>query len=435
MKDKLRVVTAADSHDAGHPGGGAQVEKVCVVGLGYIGLPTACVLARKGYRVLGVDVRREVVDKINSGRPHIQEPDLDDLLGSVVAKKLLQAADQPGPADVFILCVPTPITDDCRADVSYVQQAARSIRPYVRPGNLVILESTSPPCTTERVVAAEAIPAELKIGRDVFVAHCPERVLPGRILTEVIENDRIVGGITEPCGRRAQAFYESFVTGRVLRTSALAAEITKLVENSYRDVNIAFANELSMFADHFGVDPWEIISLANRHPRVNILNPGPGVGGHCISVDPWFLVEAAPSLTRLIRTAREVNNSKPHHVVRHVLQLAAAFDHPVIGCLGLTYKADVDDLRESPSLEIARELRAAGAGEVLACDPLVAHKFTEFPLHSLDEVLSQSQLLVLLTDHDEFRRLPASALRGKVVVDTRGVWRNSAAELRLRHAG
>jgi len=433
MNNNLRIV--GDSNDAHFLGSDAQPGKICVVGLGYIGLPTASVLARKGYHVLGVDVRREVVDKINSGQPHIQEPDLDDLVGHVVKKRLLQAATEPAPADVFILCVPTPITADFKADLSYVEKAARSIRNHVRPGNLIILESTSPPYTTERIVAAESIAPEMQIGRDVFVAHCPERVLPGRILIEVIENDRIVGGMTDACGRKAQAFYESFVTGRVLRTSAMAAELTKLVENSYRDVNIAFANELSMLADHLGVDPWEIISLANRHPRVDILNPGPGVGGHCISVDPWFLVEAAPALTPLIRTAREVNNSKPHHVVRHVIELAEAFENPVIGCLGLTYKADVDDLRESPSLEIVRELRGSGAGEVMACDPLVVDKFAEFPLHSLDEVLSQSQLLVLLTDHEEFRQLPASALRGKVVVDTRGIWRKDAAELRLRRAG
>jgi UDP-N-acetyl-D-mannosaminuronic acid dehydrogenase len=258
----------------------------------------------------------------------------------------------------------------------------------------------------------------------VFVAHCPERVLPGRILLEAVRNDRVIGGITPACARRAQQFYETFVQGEIFTTSAVAAEITKLTENSYRDVNIAFANELSMLADSLGVDPWEIIALANRHPRVNILSPGPGVGGHCISVDPWFLVHAAPKLTPLMRTAREVNDGKPHYVVEHILELAKQFAQPRIGCLGLTYKADVDDLRESPAVEIVRELRKRCDGEVLACDPYVSpQRFTEFPLFSFEEVIAHCPMLVLLTDHRQFKDIPRRVLQEKVIVDTRGVWR------------
>jgi UDP-N-acetyl-D-mannosaminuronic acid dehydrogenase len=397
---------------------------VCVMGLGYIGLPTASILAMKGYRVLGVDVRAEVVDTINRGQIHIEEPDLDILVRSAVTSGQLRAATQPEPADVFIICVPTPIHPDHSPDLSYVEQASRAIRPHVRTGNLIILESTSPPRTTEKIVIPLAVSDEFAVGRDVFVAHCPERVLPGRILLEAVQNDRVVGGATPACARRAKAFYESFVTGEVLATTATTAEVTKLVENSFRDVNIAFANELSMLADHLDIDPWEVISLANRHPRVNILTPGPGVGGHCISVDPWFLVHADPARTPLIRTAREVNDGKPHYVVDRVVALAGQFAAPRIGCLGLTYKADVDDLRESPSLEIVRELRSRGIGEVLACDPHVSPaRFTEFPLVSLSEVVARCQVLVLLTDHRQFKEVPKKVLQEKVVVDTRGMWR------------
>jgi UDP-N-acetyl-D-mannosaminuronic acid dehydrogenase len=397
---------------------------VCVLGLGYIGLPTASILAMKGYRVLGVDVRGEVVETINRGQIHIQEPDLDILVRSAVTSGQLRAAAEPEPSDVFIICVPTPIRADKSPDLSYVEQAARAIRPHVRRGNLIILESTSPPRTTEKVVVPLALGDEFRVGKDVNVAHCPERVLPGRILLEAVQNDRVVGGITAGCAGRAKAFYETFVTGQVFATTATTAEVTKLVENSYRDVNIAFANELSILADELDIDPWEVITLANRHPRVRILAPGPGVGGHCISVDPWFLVHAAPDLTPLMRTAREVNDRKPHHVIERVAVLARQFNSPKIGCLGLTYKADVDDLRESPALEIVRELRKRNIGEVLACDPYVSpDRFDEFRLSPLAEVLATCHILVLLTDHRQFKDAPKKLLQEKVVVDTRGLWR------------
>ena len=397
---------------------------VCVVGLGYIGLPTGSVLATKGFRVFGVDVREDVVETINKGEIHIEEPDLDILVRSAVNSGQLQASTEPQPADVFIVCVPTPIKPDRTPDLSYIEQACIAIKPLIKKGNLIILESTSPPHTTEKIVVRNAIPDELDVGENVFVAHCPERVLPGRILLEVVQNDRVVGGVTPACTEKAKSFYESFVNGSVLGTNAVAAETTKLVENSYRDVNIAFANELSILADHLGIDAWEVIELANRHPRVNILNPGPGVGGHCISVDPWFLVHAAPQITRLIKTARDVNNSKPNYVVEHVEKLAKQFTNPRIGCLGLTYKADVDDLRESPALDIVRELRKSGCGEILACDPLVSSgKFDEFPMLSMDEVVARSQILVLLTSHRQFLSIPRKTLQEKVIVDTQGAWR------------
>lgn len=396
---------------------------ICVVGLGYIGLPTAAILADRGYRVVGVDVRPDVVDTINRGEIHIHEPRLDELVARVVQQGRLRASIEPCRADVYFLCVPTPINADTTPDVHFVEAAARSIRAHVQPGNLIILESTSPPGTTERIVLPHAVPAGLVVGADVFVAHCPERVLPGRILTEVIENDRIVGGITSACTSKARRFYESFVTGRVMTTTARAAETAKLVENSFRDVNIAFANELSMLCDQLQLDVHEIIALANRHPRVKILTPGPGVGGHCISVDPWFLVHAAPEQTRLIRQARVVNDDKPHHVLRQIVAAARRDNSRVIGCLGLAYKADVDDLRESPSLEIVRELRRHEEFELLVCEPYVsAERFTEFPLTTLEEILHRADMLVLLTDHAPFRQLTREMLAGKTLVDPRGTW-------------
>lgn len=396
---------------------------VSVIGLGYIGLPTASILATKGFRVFGMDVRPDVVETINQGNIHIEEPDLDILVRSAVNSGQLTAHHEPQPADVFIVCVPTPIKSDHSPDLSYIEQACQAIRPFVKSGNLVILESTSPPRTTESIVVRHAIPDNLEVGKDVFVAHCPERVLPGRILLEVVQNDRVVGGMTLACTETALAFYESFVNGQVFGTNARAAETTKLVENSYRDVNIAFANELSILCDRWGIDVWEIIHLANRHPRVNILSPGPGVGGHCISVDPWFLVHTDPEYTALIRTAREVNDAKPQHIVRRVLELSKQFASPKIGCLGLTYKADIDDLRESPSLEIVRELIQRKVGQVMACDPHVSTDFSEFPLYPLEAVIEQCPILVLLTDHRQFRSIPRPILQEKVVVDTRGIWR------------
>jgi UDP-N-acetyl-D-mannosaminuronic acid dehydrogenase len=398
---------------------------VCVLGLGYIGLPTASILGHRGFRVYGVDVVADVVDKINQGKTHIHEPHLDELVSQVVREGKLTASSEPQAADVFIICVPTPVTADRAPDVSFVEQAAKAIRPHVQKGNLVILESTSPPGTTNTVILGEAIPDDFVVGEDVFVAYCPERVLPGRILIEAVENDRIVGGVTERCAEQAKAFYESFVTGKVWSTDTVTAEMVKLVENAYRDVNIAFANELSVLAEQVEADPFEIIKLANKHPRVNILTPGPGVGGHCIGVDPWFLIHGAPELTPLMRAARTVNDAKPLHVVDQVVRLVQQHNCKTIGCLGLTYKADVDDLRESPSLDIVRQLQALKIANVLACDPYVPpSRLQDVMIKDLDDVVRHSDVLVLLTDHRQFQTIPTEVLRKKLLVDTRGFWRN-----------
>lgn len=397
-----------------------EFKTVCVVGLGYIGLPTASLLGTKGYQVHGVDVSQDVVDTINGGGIHIVEPDLDILVKSAVQSGQLKAGLEPVESDVFVIAVPTPFKGDHEPDLSYVEQATRTISPYVKPGNLVILESTSPIGTTDEVVAEILQQEGHKVGEEVFVAHCPERVLPGRILIELVQNDRVVGGVNDRSTQVAVEFYETFVSGEVLATSAKTAEMVKLTENAYRDVNIAFANELSMISDAEDINAWEVIDLANRHPRVNILQPGPGVGGHCIAVDPWFIVSRAPKLANLIRTAREVNDSKPEWVMEQVRKQADRFKNPVIGCLGLAFKADVDDLRESPSLEIVRQIQQENIGQVLVCEPnLEQHK--EFDLLDMNELVKRSDILLLLVDHKSFKQLTANGLKDKVVIDTRGV--------------
>lgn len=393
---------------------------ICVIGLGYIGLPTASLLGTKGFSVHGVDVSSHVVNTINEGRIHIVEPDLDIMVKSAVNAGNLKAGLEPVEADVFIVAVPTPFKDEHEPDLSYVENATRMIAPYVKPGNLVILESTSPVGTTDEVVARILKEAGHDIDKEVFVAHCPERVLPGRILIELVENDRIVGGINPLATKKAVEFYRKFVRGEVLATDSRTAEMAKLTENSSRDVSIAFANELSLICDQEGINVWELISLANRHPRVNILNPGPGVGGHCIAVDPWFIVARSPENAKLIRTAREVNDSKPFWVIDKVRKHAEKFKHPVIGCLGLAFKADVDDLRESPAVDIVRELMKDEVAEVLIAEPnLVSHE--EFDLLSCEEVIKRSDIILLLVDHKEFKSIKKLELNEKVLIDTRGI--------------
>jgi len=398
----------------------ASTKKICVIGLGYIGLPTASLLGTKGYQVHGVDVSAKVVETINKGGIHIVEPDLDILVKSAVQAGNLVASQQPTEADIFIIAVPTPFTDGKKPDLTYVEKATQSICSYVKPGNLVILESTSPVGTTDEVVARILAEHGHNVGTDVFVAHCPERVLPGRILVELVENDRVVGGINEASTQIAVAFYEEFVRGEVLATTAKTAEMVKLTENSFRDVNIAFANEISMIAEAENINTWEVIALANRHPRVNILQPGPGVGGHCIAVDPWFIVHRSPNYARLIRVAREVNDYKPEWVLERVRKKAAKFKNPVIGCLGLAFKADVDDLRESPAMDIVRHLQKENIGQLLICEPnLKSHP--EFNLMRAEDVIKEADIILLLVDHKPFRKISALELKEKVVIDTRGV--------------
>jgi UDP-N-acetyl-D-mannosaminuronic acid dehydrogenase len=394
---------------------------ICVVGLGYIGLPTASFLATKGYRVLGVDVSPTVVETVGRAEIHIKEPDLDILVRSAVQSGQLGVALEPQPADVFVIAVPTPLTERRTADLSAVEAAVAAIAPHVRPGNLVILESTSPVGTTETVVAGGLAAAGVDLA-EVHIAHCPERVLPGRILVELVGNDRIVGGIDEASTEEAAAFYREFVSGDVFETTAAIAEMAKLTENTFRDVNIALANELSMICDSLDIDVFELIALANRHPRVNILQPGPGVGGHCIAVDPWFIVARTPEQARLIRSARLVNESKPDWVLDKVRQKAARFKRATIACLGLAFKADVDDLRESPALGIVRRLAAEDVGDLLVCEPHIA-EHPEFALVPLDEALARADIVLLLVDHRPFRQIKPTKLQEKILIDTRGAFR------------
>lgn len=398
---------------------------VTVVGLGYIGLPTASLLATKGMRVLGVDVSERVVDTIRRGDIHIKEPELDVLVRSAVHSGNLTAATTPRPSDVYVIAVPTPFREGYEPDLSYVEAATASLAPHLRAGDLVILESTSPVGTTQQVaLRLRAARPDLVDGErfSVFVAHCPERVLPGQILRELVQNDRVVGGVDRASTAAAAAFYRRFVSGEVVETDARTAEMCKLVENSFRDLNIAFANELSMVCHKLGINVWELIRLANRHPRVNILQPGPGVGGHCLAVDPWFVVSSAPEEARLIRLGREVNVAKTHWVVQRVLERAGRFRSPVVAVLGLAYKPDIDDLRESPALEIARELRGRIEGLVLACEPNL-RRFDEFPLTDLDECLDRADVIVALVAHREFRAVDRDRLADRVVIDTCGVFR------------
>ena len=407
---------------------------VCVVGLGYIGLPTAAIIARSGCMVRGVDVTQSVVDTINRGEIHIEEVDLDGLVQGVVSRGLLSASTQTAPADVFVIAVPTPFGKDHAPDISYVLAATQAVAKVLKGGDVVILESTCPVGTTEamRDTIAAARP-DLKCPGltsdipDIAIAYCPERVLPGKILEELTNNDRSIGGITPRCARKAAAFYRRFVRGACVTTDARAAEMTKLVENAYRDVNIAFANELSIVADKMGLDVWEVIRLANRHPRVNILSPGPGVGGHCIAVDPWFIVHGAPNETPLIRTARGVNDGKIRHVIARAEKLVEANPHAQIACLGLAFKADIDDFRESPARLVAATLARRFGSRISVVEPYAAKLPIEFTdtqasLVDLDTALESCDVLIVLVDHEAFRGVPLAERGAKAVYDTRGIW-------------
>lgn len=412
---------------------------LCVLGLGYIGLPTASIFATRGKKVLGVDVVPHVVETINRGAIHIQEPDLDVLVRAAVHSGNLKASLKPEPAATFIVAVPTPFrateTNPKAPDLTYVENATRSLAPVVAAGNLVILESTSPVGTTEKMrdwlfdEVAKVRPKDLEALRgSLLFAHCPERILPGQMLKELVSNDRICGGVTTQAAEVARDLYRLFCTGEIFLTDARTAEMCKLTENASRDVGIAFANELSLICDRLDIDVWELIKLANRHPRVKILQPGPGVGGHCIAVDPWFIVDSAPDLARLIRTAREVNDDKPHRVVQRIQHCARRFKQPVIACLGLAFKADVDDLRESPAVDIVLELARHQVGRVLAVEPHV----TALPkglvdagveLRPLDVAVTEADVVVVLVNHRQFTHFNRRKLEGKAVIDTRGMWR------------
>lgn len=415
---------------------------LCVVGLGYIGLPTAALFSSPQRQVIGVDINQHVVDLVNLGQVHIVEPELDPLVHSAVSQGYLRATTQPEPADAFLIAVPTPFLENREPDLSCIEAASRAIAPVLKKNDLVILESTSPVGTTELMAQWLAnarpdltFPQTHGEASDIRIAHCPERVLPGHILRELVSNDRIIGGMTPACSSAAVRLYKQCVEGQCIVTGTRTAEMCKLTENSFRDVNIAFANELSMICAQLEIDPWELIRLANHHPRVNILQPGPGVGGHCIAVDPWFIVSKTPELARLIHTARRVNDSKPQWVIQQV-KLAVAnllFKHPGlsahdvrIACYGLAFKADIDDLRESPALGIARQLAKELGVTLLLVEPNIHTLPADLRSHTLTDTArawDTAHIHVLLVGHREFRSLPAQHTH-EVVIDAAGVLAN-----------
>lgn len=402
-----------------------------VIGLGYIGLPTAVAFAHAGWGVWGIDVSRERVNLINQGKLPFREDGLEELLAEAVEASKLRASTEPVAADVYIIAVPTPFTEERAADLSYIHAASDAIAPILKAGDLVILESTVPPGTTQGM--AERIQAARPdIASELMFAHSPERVLPGRIVEEIIANDRIIGGITPQAAAHAKAIYATFCKGEISVTDASTAELSKLVENSYRDVNIAFANEVSVICENLGINVWELIELANRHPRVNILNPGPGVGGHCIAVDPWFIVAAAPEESRLIRTAREINDVKPRRVITQVSRTIDRLPHSSqVALLGIAFKPDIDDLRASPALDIASELARTHPDTSFAVVepnintlPTQLSRLSNVKLVDTETAIADSEILVVLVDHTPFKAISPDLLADKTVIDTRGMWRS-----------
>jgi UDP-N-acetyl-D-mannosaminuronic acid dehydrogenase len=411
--------------------------KVAVIGLGYIGLPTAAALATRGVDVVGVDVNPATVTAVNNGEVPFVEPDLAIAVSGAVAMGRLTASHDTPSADAYIIAVPTPFTSERSADLTYIRAAVENIAPQLRGGELIILESTSPPGTARALSEWVAelrpdltLPHAVEGVPDIFVAHCPERVLPGRVMIEIVTNDRVIGGISQQCAEHAAALYRVFCQGKLLLTDAASAEMAKLVENAYRDVNIAFANELSLVCESLTLDIWEVIRLANHHPRVNILTPGPGVGGHCIAVDPWFIVASAPELSRLIRVAREVNDAQPEHVAKQVIAKSRRFVSPTIACLGLAFKANIDDVRESPAVEVVAHIAdALPEVDIRVAEPFVnelpsklAHR-SNVRLARTNEAIADADIVVVLVDHQQFRSLNRSLLSGKIIYDTRGIWR------------
>lgn len=404
-----------------------KFNSVCMIGLGYIGLPTAAVFAKYGVNIKGVDINQHAVDTINQGKIHIEEPGLEELVKSAVDDGLLKAYTTPQKADAFIMAVPTPFKgEDHEPNVDYIEAATRSLAKVLEKGNLVILESTSPVGTTEKMAVWLAeerpdltFPQDAGEESDIRIAHCPERILPGQMIRELVENDRVIGGITPKCTTTAANLYKTFVKGECVETSARVAEMSKLTENAFRDVNIAFANELSLLCDKMGISVWELIEMANKHPRVNILQPGCGVGGHCIAVDPWFIVNAFPHDAHMIRTARETNDGKPLYVISKVKEAVTGVKNPKIACLGLAFKPDIDDLRESPALEITKMLSDNAEFNILAVEPNVKvlpevlQNRKNVELTSLENALENADVVVVLVKHKEFLDLGTN----KVILD------------------
>ncbi len=408
-----------------------KFESVCVLGLGYIGLPTASTFATNGLRVIGVDVNPQIIAGLQNGELHIYEPGLRTVVQAALRSGNLRIRAEVEPADAFIIAVPTPFYEDKSADMRYVVSATEMILPHLRRGNLVVLESTTPPRTTLDLVRPILERSGLKAGQDFMLAYTPERVLPGQILRELIENTRIIGGIDRASAEAGRDLYGTFVRGDILLTDATTAEMVKLMENTTRDVNIAIANEFARLADRFGVDVWEAIGLANRHPRVKILNPGPGVGGHCISVDPWFFVDAAPDITPLIKTARQVNDSQPHFVIDWLTRILGPLNGRKVAALGLAFKPDVDDLRESPAIEIAHLLHQTGA-QVACFDPFKPD--AELPglktCQTIEAAIAEAEIVMMLVGHAQLRGLDPMALReqttARIAVDMVNGWQPAA---------
>lgn len=419
-----------------------QFTRISVIGLGYIGLPTAAIIASRKVHVIGVDVNIDTVNTINQGNIHIVEPDLDIIVHASVTEGYLKATTQPEAADAFLIAVPTPFTERHHPDLSYIKAAVNAIALVLARGNLVILESTSPVGATEQMAEWLALarpdltfPQTHGDNSDIRIAYCPERVLPGHVLRELVQNNRVIGGMSSKCSRNAQDLYRIFVEGECFITNARTAEMCKLTENSFRDVNIAFANELSMICDRLNINVWELINLANQHPRVNILKPGPGVGGHCIAVDPWFIISQTPDLTEVISAARKVNDSKPKWVIEKIesaiaqvlkLNIEKSRKDITIACFGLAFKADIDDLRESPAIEIVKDLTKIHPGRIVVIEPHIK----EIPvflndwveLQTITQALEESDIVVILVDHKAFRELPNNVFNNQFVVDTRGLF-------------
>ena len=415
-----------------------DIGRVCVLGLGYVGLSNAAVLAGRGLEVVGVDIDTDRLATINSGASPLEEPGLDSLISDAVIAGRLIACGEPVPADAFVIAVPTPMSDDHRPDISFVRAAVDSLAPVLSSGNLVVIESTCPVGTTETVChwLASARP-DLTFphsdgdASDIRVAYCPERILPGRALEELVSNDRVIGGVSLTCAAAARRLYELFVEGTCYVTNARTAELVKLAENAFRDVNIAFANEISLVCDALDIDPWELIGLANRHPRVGILSPGPGVGGHCIPIDPWFIADTSPHLTPLVQAARQVNDGMPKVIADRVIAECERLDNPVVVCLGLAYKSDVADLRESPAIAVIKHLQARLRGRILVVEPFISTLPAEIAdngaikLVNLDDGLAAADVVVLLTDHSVFTDISPESLASKAVIDSRGMWDRS----------
>ena len=407
-----------------------MTRKICIIGLGYIGLPAAAMFASNGYKVIGVDINNKVIEALEKGKVIIEEPYLKNIIEQELASSNLIASKEPQEADAFIIAVPTPLTKDKKADMGLVKKATESILPYLRKGNIVVLESTSPTGTVKNLIIPILKKSDLKIGEELYVGYCPERVLPGQILFELVNNNRIIGGIDRKSAEKIKKLYQTFVKGEIYFTDTATAEMCKIVENTYRDVNIAFVNELSKICEDTGADIWEVIKLCNKHPRINIHQPGPGVGGHCLAIDPWFIVEKNPDLARIIKLARETNDSMPQFIFEKIVNILKNIkDIKKVTILGITYKANIDDTRESPIINLIKLLEKQNY-KISVVDPYV--KEFRDKVENVEEAAKGSDLLVLAVNHRDFKELDfdtlAKKMRNKLILDTRNYFNKNIVE-------